>query len=128
MKASLDSLKGAATTFLTMVIANDVRGAFDKFVDPNAISHNPYSRGTAKELMKAMEENGKQMPNKIFEIKHVVAEGDLVAVHSHLKFQKDQPGMAVVHLLRFNEQGKIVEFWDVGQQIPENSPNEKGMF
>jgi predicted SnoaL-like aldol condensation-catalyzing enzyme len=33
----------------------------------------------------------------------------------------------VVHLLRF-EHGKIVEFWDVAQAVPEEVENELGMF
>jgi predicted SnoaL-like aldol condensation-catalyzing enzyme len=35
--------------------------------------------------------------------------------------------IAVVHILRF-EQGKIVEMWDVSQQVPKDSPNKLGMF
>jgi predicted SnoaL-like aldol condensation-catalyzing enzyme len=35
--------------------------------------------------------------------------------------------MAVVHILRF-EGGKIVEMWDVGQEIPKDSPNALGVF
>lgn len=35
--------------------------------------------------------------------------------------------MAVVHLFRF-ENGRIAEFWDVGQAVPENPVNEHGMF
>lgn len=34
---------------------------------------------------------------------------------------------AVVHVFRF--QGNLIaELWDVGQAVPENSPNEYGMF
>lgn len=36
-------------------------------------------------------------------------------------------GAAVVHIFSFHE-GKIVEMWDVGQPVPEDSPNENGMF
>jgi hypothetical protein len=32
-----------------------------------------------------------------------------------------------VHILRF-ERGRIVEMWDLGQEIPEDSPNALGMF
>ena len=34
---------------------------------------------------------------------------------------------AVVHFFRF-EKGRIAEMWDVGQEIPSDSPNENGMF
>jgi predicted SnoaL-like aldol condensation-catalyzing enzyme len=36
-------------------------------------------------------------------------------------------GGAVVHIFRF-EGGLIVELWDVGQDVPEQSVSENGMF
>jgi predicted SnoaL-like aldol condensation-catalyzing enzyme len=32
-----------------------------------------------------------------------------------------------VHIFRFRGD-KIVELWDLGQEVPESSPNENGMF
>mgnify|MGYP001203879319 CR=1 FL=1 len=74
-----------------------------------------------------MMEDAKQNPNKIFDMKHVVEEGDLVVVHSHLRHNPEAVGVAVIHIFRFQDE-KIVELWDVGQLIPEESPNEHGMF
>ena len=37
------------------------------------------------------------------------------------------PGFAAVHLFRFDGD-RIVELWDVGQPVPEESPNENGVF
>ena len=53
--------------------------------------------------------------------------GDLAAVHSHVRMKPGDKGIAVVHLLRF-EGGRVAEFWDVGQAVPEESPNRSGMF
>jgi predicted SnoaL-like aldol condensation-catalyzing enzyme len=36
-------------------------------------------------------------------------------------------GVALVHIFRFAD-GRIVELWDVGQPVPEESPNQYGMF
>ena len=36
-------------------------------------------------------------------------------------------GAAVVHIFKF-EGNLIVELWDMGQAVPEDSPNENGMF
>ena len=77
--------------------------------------------------MLAMEENAIKNPDKVFEVKRVIGEGDIVAVHSHVKQNQADLGGAVVHIFRFHN-GLIVEFWDVGQPIPENSPNENGVF
>lgn len=53
--------------------------------------------------------------------------GDLVAVLSHLKRANAVVEYAVVHIARFAD-GRIVELWDLGQEIPEDSPNALGMF
>jgi predicted SnoaL-like aldol condensation-catalyzing enzyme len=39
----------------------------------------------------------------------------------------DERGVTVVHIFRFDG-GKIAELWDLGQPVPETSPNENGMF
>ena len=55
-------------------------------------------------------------PSLRFEFKRQVAEGDLVVLHSHLVLQPGDCGMAVVDILRL-ENDKIVEHWGVLQQI-----------
>jgi predicted SnoaL-like aldol condensation-catalyzing enzyme len=74
-----------------------------------------------------MEQNARQNPEKVLDVKRAIAEGDWVVVHSHVKQNPGDPGAAVVHIFRF-ENGRIVELWDVGQPLPETSPNQYGMF
>lgn len=50
-----------------------------------------------------------------------------VAVHSRVRMNRDHPGVAVVHIFRF-EDDRIAELWDIGQPAPESSPNSPGMF
>jgi predicted SnoaL-like aldol condensation-catalyzing enzyme len=54
-------------------------------------------------------------------------DGDCVAVHSHVRLRAAEPGIAAVHLFRFKN-NRIVEMGDIGQAVPESSPNENGMF
>ena len=77
--------------------------------------------------MAGMEENARQNPSKVLEVKRAIAEGELVAVHSHVRQKPGDLRAAVVHIFRF-EQGRIVELWDLGQPVPEKSPNQYGMF
>lgn len=122
------SLKEIVMSFLQMVAEGKVREAYKKYIGPNFRHHNPYFRGDADSLMLAMEENAIQNPNKILEVKLAIQEGDTVAVHSHVKQNpNDLGGVVVVHIFRF-EQNQIVEMWDIGQPIPENCPNENGLF
>ena len=119
--------KEAATTFLHLVTANRIREAYERFVGPNFRHHNPWFRGDAASLMAGMEENAGVAPNKVFEVKQAIQEGDRVAVHSHLRMKPGDTGMAVVHIFRF-EGDRIAEFWDLGMRIPDDSVNENGTF
>ena len=56
-----------------------------------------------------------------------IADGDLVAVHSHLRLSPETRGTAVVDIFRL-ENGKIVEHWDALQRVPESSANSNTMF
>lgn len=122
-----NSLKEKAVSFLKLVASGDVREAYHRYIDPNFRHHNPFFRGDADSLMHAMEENATMNPHKILEVKRVIENGNIVAVHSHVKQKQDDLGGAVVHIFRFHND-LIVELWDVGQAIPENSPNENGVF
>ena len=123
----METNKDKAILFLKMASSGDVREAYSKFVGPDFRHHNPFYEGSAEILMAGMEENARQNPNKSLEVKHAIAEGPFVAVHSHVRQNADDPGGAVVHIFRF-EDGRIVELWDVGQPVPGESPNQYGMF
>ncbi len=121
------SKKESAVSFLRQVASGKVREAYDAFVAPHFRHHNAYFRGDAESLRTGMEENAAGFPNKTFEVQRALEDGDLVAVHSRLRLKPDMPEIAAVHIVRF-EGGRIVEMWDVGQQVPAESPNENGMF
>jgi predicted SnoaL-like aldol condensation-catalyzing enzyme len=81
--------KDAAVSFLKMVSSGNVREAYTKFVGPGFKHHNPYFEGSAETLISAMEENARENPNKTLDVKLAIAEGDLVAVHSHVRQRPD---------------------------------------
>ena len=122
-----DRNKEAAVSFLELASSGNVREAYATFVGHGFKHHNPYFEGTAEALETGMEENAQQNPDKSFEVKRAIAEGDLVVVHGHVHHKPGDLGAAVIHIFRF-ENGRIVELWDVGQAVPETSPNQYGMF
>jgi predicted SnoaL-like aldol condensation-catalyzing enzyme len=122
-----NSIKETAVSFLQLVASGEVRKAFQKYIGPGFRHHNPFFPGDADSLMQAMEENATENPNKVFEVKRVIGEDDIVVIYSHVKQNPDDLGGAVVHIFRF-QNDLIIELWDVGQSIPENSPNENGVF
>ena len=127
MKTSSHSHKDAAVEFLRLVGAGKVREAYDRHVAENFRHHNAYFRGDRATLFKAMEDNARNNPDKVVDVKHALEDGDTVAVHSHIRKGPQDRGAVAVHLFRF-EDGRIAEFWDIGQQIEPDSPNENGMF
>ncbi|RFB16828.1 nuclear transport factor 2 family protein [Bacillus sp. HNG] len=121
------SLKETAISFLNLIVSGKIREAYERYVHADFFHHNPFFRGDAESLMLAMEENKVQNPHKTSEVKLAIQEGDMVTVYSHIRQNPDDLGAAVVHIFRFKDD-KVVELWDIGQPIPENSLNENGMF
>jgi len=119
--------KEIAQDLLSLFARGESRKAFELYAAKDLKHHNPYFKGDADSLMMAMEEDDKRNPGKVFDIHRAIEEGDLVAVHSHIRENTDEPGLAVVHILRF-EGVKVVEFWDIAQAVPEEKINENGMF
>jgi predicted SnoaL-like aldol condensation-catalyzing enzyme len=66
-------------------------------------------------------------PDKSIEFVRVIAEGDLVALHTHQTWPGNEE-YVTMDFFRFDETGKIVEHWDAIQQVPDESKNDNSMF
>jgi predicted SnoaL-like aldol condensation-catalyzing enzyme len=121
------SQRDIAVSFLMLAATGKVREAYGKYVSPNFRHHNAYFRGDRESLLLAMEEAAAQNPDTKIETRLSLEDKNLVATYSRVQHKPGEPGIAVVHIFRF-EDGKIAELWDLGQTIQENSPNENGMF
>ena len=121
------SLKEIGKEFLMLCASGNPQMAFNLYAHKNFKHHNPFFKGDADSLMIAMDESAKENPNRIFEIKHILMDGDLVAYHSFIQQTQSDIGLAVVHILKFSD-NKIIEMWDMHQPIPDNMVNENGMF
>ena len=119
--------KQAAVSFLKLAASGNVNEAYGSYVSQNFRHHNPYFRGDAESLKAGMADAAAKFPNTTLEVQHAWEEGDLVAVHSRVQHESNQPEIAVVHIFRFAGD-RIAELWDVGQEAPRDSPNENGMF
>ena len=124
---SKPSRADVAKEFLTLAATGRAREAFEQHVTPGFRHHNARFAGDGPSLMKAMDENAKQNPDKELRIHRVVEDGDQVATFSEVHHSKGDAGAAVVHFFRF-EGDRIAELWDVGQEVPADSPNKNGMF
>ena len=127
-QAQVEKNKEIAVSFLTMIF-NDhkVAEAFDLYADPGYIQHNPYAASGAQAAINFLGPYLEQNTEARTEIKRVIAEGNLVAIHNNPKMNPNERGQAVVDIFRL-ENGKVVEHWDVVQPVPEKSANENTMF
>jgi predicted SnoaL-like aldol condensation-catalyzing enzyme len=128
--------KEAAVKFLSLIAAGRPKDGL-VFFTPDCTTHNPYTAGDMDALTDAMIAVQKQGSAGIVKgstadfklsIRQVLAEGDLVAVHTTLSSPNPSAGgLRQIHLFRFKGD-KIVEYWDITQFIPEGAPNAAGAF
>lgn len=122
------SPKEVVTRFMTMLyIDRQPRAAFETWVDPGYIQHNPMAATGRDAAIAFLEPFMAGNPDIRYSIKRIIADDDLVAVHAHGRFAVDDRGIAVVDILRV-EGCKVVEHWDVVQPVAEKSANENGVF
>ena len=103
-----------------------VRDAFEKFTDDSYIQHNPHCRDGREDAITLIE-GMVSLPGFNASLKHVVAEGEFVTVHMHVELGGGRPDLAVMDLWRVMDQ-KIVEHWDVIQEVPEQTVSGNSMF
>jgi len=98
-----------------------------KYVSEDYKQYNPFVADGRKAFMDFFKEDFVKNPNSSAEIKRVVAEGDTVALHVHSRANSKDKGVAIVDIFRIKN-GKIVEHWDVIQEIPNEAANDNTMF
>jgi predicted SnoaL-like aldol condensation-catalyzing enzyme len=101
--------------------------AASKYFGPKYIQHNPGAPDGIEGFKGFLAFLRDKFPNAHSEIKKVFAEGDYVILHVHAVREPGSRGRAIVDIFRL-ENGKIVEHWDVAQDIPEKMPHNNSMF
>ena len=101
--------------------------ARERYMGDVYIQHNPLAPDGPDLFVEFIGQFQAMAPDMVFDLKRVIAEGDLVVLHYHLTMTPDDLGRAVVDIFRV-EDGKIVEHWDVLQDVPAQSANDNTMF
>ena len=100
----------------------------------NCKQHNPFVKGGMDALfesMSAVQQETPKFSDPYFAIRRVPVDGNMVSVHNELLWSKSKPGeggLRQAHLFKFGKGNKIVEYWDITQQVQPDMPNAVGAF
>ena len=127
MNEKLKQNKKNAVAFYKMAYEGNPKKATDLFVGSEYIQHNPLVGDGIQPLIDYFDRMAKEYPNKSIEFVRAIAEGELVALHTH-QVWPDNDEYVTMDFFRFDNNGKIIEHWDSMQQIPKTSANKNTMY
>jgi len=127
MKQNLEANKQNAIAFYKTAYLGDPTTAIATYVGDEYIQHNPLVANGKQAFIDYFDEMARDYPEKTIKFVRAVAEGDLVALHTHQMWPGNDQ-YVTMDFFRFDADGKIVEHWDAIQQIPETTLNDNTMY
>ena len=124
---NLEKNKANAIAFYKTAYEGDPKKAVKLYVGDRYIQHNPDVADGLSGFISYFERMQKEYPEKSIAFVRCIAEGDLVALHTH-QIWPDNDQYVTMDFFRFDDHGKICEHWDAIQRIPKESANPNTMY
>ena len=125
--SSLEQNKKVVVDYYQTAFAGNPEKAVADHFGEHYVQHNPQAEDGPEAFIGFVHYLRGENPELRLDIKRVIAEGDMVVTHSHLTLRPGEPGQALADYFRLVD-GKVVEHWDVIQDVPVTSANANGMF
>ena len=123
----MEANKKVVLEFYDLAINKKDFDAASKFIGSRYTQHNPRAADGPEGLRAFLAFLREKFPDYHSDIKRVFADGDYVIAHVHNVPTPGSRGTAIIDIFKL-EDGKVVEHWDVRQDIPEQSANSNTMF
>ncbi|MEL4307645.1 nuclear transport factor 2 family protein [Joostella sp. CR20] len=123
----LERNKANAIAFYKTAYEGNPKKAVELYVGNEYIQHNPLVADGPNAFIAYFDRMQKEYPKKSIEFVRCIAEGDLVALHTH-QIWPNNDQYVTMDFFRFDENGKICEHWDSIQQVPKKSANPNTMY
>lgn len=128
MDSQLERNKNNVIAFYDLMFNQNLpTEAIERYAGEDYIQHNPHVEDGKAGFIRYFDRMLLEYPGKQVTFKRVLADGNFVVLHCHQVWPQNQE-YAGIDIFRLDDNGRIVEHWDVLQVMPETSKHDNGMF